>query len=94
MVVDKVKAINDLPYEDPLKSKQLLYLKVTEEVTTLKALKNVFSKYPGEVKIVLYYEHSKKTLQLSEQYAINASEECMVKIKAIIGEENIVLKTY
>lgn len=92
MIVDKILNLNTLPDKEQRNEKQVLYLKVTEEKTNLKALKSIISMYAGEVKIVLFYESSKKTLALPEQYSVNASEECLSKIKNIIGEENIVLK--
>lgn len=73
-----------------------LYLKIYNTHTNqkqLQALKTILKKHPGIVNVVLYYETTKKTIQLSEEFCVNASENCLNELIAVLGKANVVLKT-
>lgn len=55
-------------------------------------LKNVLRTYQGSSPVYVYYEHTKKTVQLQREYWINPTESCIQLLKNIVGEKHVVVK--
>ncbi|KAB2338816.1 DNA polymerase III subunit alpha [Cytobacillus depressus] len=73
----------------------VLYLKITKENENpeiLHRLKKIFTENQGNIQIVLYYESSKKRIQLGEEDSVHPTEEFMSKLKKILGEQHVILK--
>ncbi|WP_027410176.1 DNA polymerase III subunit alpha [Anoxybacillus tepidamans] len=74
---------------------QALYIKISPDhirYGKLSVLKEALKKYRGHVPVVLYYEKDKKTIKLSEEYHVNASNECLEELREIFGYSYVVLK--
>jgi DNA polymerase III subunit alpha len=77
------------------KQEQTLYLKLETEYQSaqhLQELKKILSQETGNTGIVLFYEGSKKTVRLDNQYQIQPSEFLLGKLKAFLGTNNVILK--
>ncbi|PWA11121.1 DNA polymerase III subunit alpha [Pueribacillus theae] len=69
-----------------------IFLKIEQKhqnQKTLTLIQHVLKKHPGDFPVYLYYEEEKRVRQLSKQYSISASNECLNEIKMLIGEKNI-----
>lgn len=74
---------------------QVLYVKVVSDhmrTGKLAALKQTLQNYHGHIPVVLYYEQERKTVKLSEEYHVNASNECLSELKKLLGDSYVVLK--
>ncbi|MBS4191588.1 DNA polymerase III subunit alpha [Bacillus sp. FJAT-49705] len=93
-IIDKCEdvkaAIEEEENKDPV-----LYLKITKEnenTEVLHFLKKLFGENEGNIQVVLYYESTKKSIRLGEEDMVNPSENFIQKIKASLGENNVILK--
>ncbi|MRX71744.1 DNA polymerase III subunit alpha [Bacillus lacus] len=72
-----------------------LFLKASEEVQQsgkLSEVKRILKKYSGRVAVYLYYENSKKTIQLPSEFHIQPSQACLEELKGLLGSDHVVLK--
>jgi DNA polymerase-3 subunit alpha len=93
-VVQKVKSMDELKASH---TEKILFLKIGthhENQETLAKLKQLFTHYQGDTEVVLHYEESQKSIKLPQEFHINPVGECIEKIKEVIGDENVVLKSY
>ncbi|MHC0037378.1 DNA polymerase III subunit alpha [Pseudoneobacillus sp. C159] len=77
------------------KPKSVLYLKLEESQQSnkvLQQLKELFRKNHGHTSIVLYYEKSKKTVLLDEEFSIKPTGYLLDQLKNILGLDNVILK--
>ncbi|WNS74571.1 DNA polymerase III subunit alpha [Bacillus sp. DTU_2020_1000418_1_SI_GHA_SEK_038] len=77
------------------KKDPVLYLKITKEnenPDTLHYLKKLFNENEGKVQIILYYESTKKRIRLGEEDLVNPTEEFIIKLKGILGDQHVILK--
>ncbi|RSL32958.1 hypothetical protein D7Z54_13115 [Salibacterium salarium] len=78
-------------------SDDILYLKIEskdKEVKTAETIKQILKKYPGGVKVCLYYEEENKVVQLSDKFRFDASETPLNELKNVLSEEFVVLKKH
>lgn len=79
--------------EDLNRPKETLYLKIVNETGEIhKKIKELIKKHKGSSNIVLYYEHSGKSLRLGSKDGVNPTEKCVFEFKQLLGDENVVLK--
>ncbi len=74
---------------------RILYLKIDHNhanPTQLIELKRILKTYPGNSKVVLYYEEKKQSVQLSDDFRITASKPCLEALDEMLGKGNVVLK--
>lgn len=74
----------------------IVYLKIGGNHSTpkeLTQLKGILRKHPGNVRVILYYEEKKKIVQLSDDYKLTPSNQCLEALKSILGKGNVVLKS-
>lgn len=72
-----------------------LYLKINKEREShqfLLSLKEVIQQYKGPVGIVLFYEKSERSIRLGSADRINPTNECLEKLRNLLGGQNVVLK--
>lgn len=92
-VVQKIKGIRELKEEISI----CLFIKITEEKHTgpdLRTLKTILVNNKGTSPVILYYEKTGRTIQLSYRHWINPDERVIGKIKELFGKENVVLKKW
>ncbi|MCT8137392.1 DNA polymerase III subunit alpha [Anaerobacillus sp. CMMVII] len=73
----------------------IVYLKIDQERSTqthLVKLKETLKKYPGKVKVILYYENKKQSVELSDDFTISASDQCIDELSQMLGKANVVRK--
>ncbi|WP_246941164.1 DNA polymerase III subunit alpha [Bacillus pinisoli] len=93
-IVQKVQTMEELKGTYREKS---LFIKIEpglENQNKLEELKQLFTEYHGNTEVVLYYVETKKTIRLPQPYHVNPVNECLEKIKEVIGDKNVVLKAY
>lgn len=72
-----------------------LYIKIDPEqiaAGTLFALKELLQKHHGNNPVFLYYEQEQKMVKLSEEYNVELTDECIAALKALLGDDHIVVK--
>lgn len=71
-----------------------LYVKFIDENErdALNQMAQLAQSYKGSVPIIVYEERRKQSYQLSSQYHVNGTEECMQTFKELFGADNVVLK--
>ncbi|MBM6617480.1 DNA polymerase III subunit alpha [Bacillus suaedaesalsae] len=75
---------------------QVLFIKIEpkyENSETLFTLKQLLSQHHGDTEVVMYYEENQKTIKLPKNFHVTPTEQCMSKIRDVIGEKNVVLKS-
>ncbi|RBW71480.1 DNA polymerase III subunit alpha [Bacillus taeanensis] len=88
VIANKAIALEEL-YQ---KRKKKLYLKIEHtpyQTKTLQKLKEILVDYPGNQDVVLYYENENKARQLPADHAVLLTDECMNKLKSLLGEKNV-----
>ncbi|MGG3955869.1 DNA polymerase III subunit alpha [Bhargavaea massiliensis] len=72
-----------------------VYVKIDKQhaaPTLLQQLKNVFITHRGYAPVILYYEAERKKVQLSHEYAVSPTDECIHQLIALLGDGNVVVK--
>ncbi|MEH7390063.1 DNA polymerase III subunit alpha [Bacillus sp. JJ1474] len=93
-IVQRCEEVN-AAIEKEEKKDPVLYLKITkenEDPDILHYLKKLFNENEGKVQIILYYESTKKRIRLGEEDLVNPTEEFIMKLKEILGEQHVILK--
>ncbi|OIJ12404.1 DNA polymerase III subunit alpha [Anaerobacillus alkalilacustris] len=93
LILKKVVDVTTLQKKQKLES--VLYIKISNEYASQKKLiqlKQVIKRYQGNVKVILYYEEKKQSVQLSDEYKISATKLCLEELYTILGRENVVVK--
>jgi DNA polymerase III subunit alpha len=90
MIVSKAMAVKTLKTNNIETS--ILYLKIDHNhanQTQLIKLKETLKKYPGNMKVILYYEQKKQSVQLSDDFKISASTQCLEELFQMLGKANV-----
>ncbi len=93
-VVENILDIESLPENDE-NDYQRLFLRIEkkhEQEGILLKLKEKLLRYPGKTGVILYYEGTKKTVDLSTGYSIDSTKECIEILENLLGKKNVVLK--
>lgn len=75
--------------------RQCVYIKITadhERPQLLQQLKQLLKSHPGPLPTILFYEHDRKVLELSKEYALKPSPELFTCIEAIFGSGAVRVK--
>ena len=94
LIVSKVIDVKSMKQHQAKNS--ILYLKIAQNHTNstqLTKLKGTLKKYPGNIKVILYYEEKKQSVQLSDDFNISASNQCLEALFEMLGNSNVVLKS-
>jgi DNA polymerase III subunit alpha len=95
LIVKNVQSIDELKsIENDTTS---LYLKIEpthKEGTTIQQVNTILKKYQGSTPVIIYYVDEKKTYKLQRDSWINSNEECLTRLKQLLGEKNVVLKKH
>lgn len=93
IIIKKMHDINAL--QEMVQNSPKLFLKIEKdniEYGNLLNVKNILKSFPGVCKVIIYYEHENRTIQLPDEFSINSSSGCVSQLKKILGEGNVVLK--
>jgi DNA polymerase-3 subunit alpha len=72
-----------------------LFLKIETQYVdyeNLASVKKVLNNFPGICSVIIFYEHDHRKIQLPEEYSVDPTTKCLLRLKSIIGERNVVLK--
>ncbi|WNF36041.1 DNA polymerase III subunit alpha [Bacillaceae bacterium IKA-2] len=89
------KAIDIKSLSKKIENKIILYLKIVQDKSSsmqLIKLKENLKNFPGNVQIILYYEGKKQSIQLSDDFNVTPSNQCLETLYLMLGKENVVLK--
>jgi DNA polymerase-3 subunit alpha len=77
-----------------VEKKQRLFIKLSERNSeeSLKKVKETANTFPGNTPIIIHAVETRQTYQLSKAYHINPAADCIHKLRAYFGEENVVLE--
>ncbi|ADU31472.1 DNA polymerase III subunit alpha [Evansella cellulosilytica] len=94
VVVEKCTTISLLKSKKAKGTEPTLYLKINalHEKKGLTALKKELEMSPGNVSVIIVYERTKKALHLSEMWNVSADERLLLKLRSLLGKENVYLK--
>jgi len=93
LIINEIFTIDEI--EELIDQKEFtLFIKITghTNMNISYTIQQTIAQYKGHTKVVLYYEEEKKAVQLSEQYYVNPSLNCLTMLKKLVGDENVVLK--
>ena len=85
LVVDEVAPLGGTDNKPPA----TLYLRITEGKSVPKALTEALSRHPGHHPVRVVYAETNKVQQVPRELFVNASEECIGELGALIGEGNV-----
>lgn len=93
VIIKKVMDISTLQEIAQNSSKLFLRIeKAYSQYGNLFEVKDVLKNFPGFCKVIIYYEHENRTIQLPEEFSVNPNNRCILQLKKILGEKNVVLK--
>jgi DNA polymerase-3 subunit alpha len=72
-----------------------LYLRISSNHQTpaiLEQVKSALLEKQGKIPVILYYEQTKQTKHLSDEYRVKADESSINTLKKILGYNNVILK--
>lgn len=77
------------------KRQRALFLKIADEASEkqkLLEIKKVLQDYPGSIPVFIYHERKKKAVKLPETFGVQPSEQCLNRLRALLGERNVALR--
>lgn len=90
-----VQAFDHIQMVEKQNNHQKVFIKIENHISAyekIAQIKKILRSFHGNSPIYIFYEETKKTVQLQRDYWIRPSEECIQLLKQIVGEENIVVK--
>jgi DNA polymerase-3 subunit alpha len=58
----------------------------------LEQVKSEIEKTPGQHRVILYYEESRKTIALAQKYAVHLNKAFVESMRMLLGENNVMIK--
>ncbi|MGV3488682.1 MAG: DNA polymerase III subunit alpha [Tuberibacillus sp.] len=89
LVIQKIRDLADITITGRL------FLRISSKEGSsalLNRLKKSMDKYRGNTDVLLYYAKEKQTIQLSRTHAVEPTTACIKELKAILGDENVILQ--
>lgn len=90
LIIDEATSIKELRAN----AFDKLYLKVDkfqQESGKLHQIKNILKQYPGTTDVYIHYAEEQKTVLLPKEWSAKLSEECLKKLKLVLGAKNVVI---
>ncbi|MCQ6273422.1 DNA polymerase III subunit alpha [Bacillus sp. V3B] len=75
-------------------TKSTLFIKITAEQETvekLQTVKGILERYPGTNQVIIYYEHTQKSIRL-EELRVDPNKQCIDELKKVVGNGHVFLK--
>jgi DNA polymerase-3 subunit alpha len=91
LIVDKVALLKALTLHEERK----LYLRISssaQDPAILEQVKDLLLANTGTVPVILYYEQTKQTKHLTDEYRVTANQSFLLNLKEMLGEANVILK--
>ncbi|MFA9558728.1 DNA polymerase III subunit alpha [Evansella sp. AB-rgal1] len=95
LVLDKCALISSLKQKQAEAQQPKLYVKISfvhEKQGALEELKILLEEDPGEIPVILVYERTNQAKYLSEMWNVSGSDRLLLKLKALLGKKNVILK--
>ena len=95
LIAEKLTDVNEVK-KKPVDKQQILYLKITQNYASneqLFQLKNILKKYSGQIKVILFYEAERRYIELSDDFSVSGSNQCLEALCNILGKQNVVIKS-
>lgn len=92
LIINEVTSIKGLKEQTAFEK---LYLKVEkshQETGKLHQIKAILKQYPGTTAVYIYYAEDHKTVMLPKEWSAKLSEDCLKKLRMILGAKNVVIK--
>ncbi len=93
-IVQKVVSVRELK-DNVSEQMKTLYVKIPAEMQTpaiLIKLHSIFEKYPGQTRIILYYEKENKMIKLGDKKRVEPTDTCLKEISGLFGADCVKLK--
>ena len=93
IIISRAMKLKDI---SPKKVKETLFLKIEphhHEKGVLEDVKEVLRNHKGNTPVVVYYSQIEKTVKLGQDWLINTDSDCILTLKNLLGESNVVKKT-
>ena len=93
IIISRAMKLKDI---SPKKVKETLFLKIEphhQEKGVLEDVKDVLRNHQGDTPVVVYYSQIEKTVKLGQDWLINTDSDCILTLKNLLGESNVVKKT-
>ncbi|ARK31706.1 DNA polymerase III subunit alpha [Halalkalibacter krulwichiae] len=91
-IVEKAGPVSSLAGK---KERQTLYLRIVpeqEKLDVLEKVKHYLMTHTGPTPVILYYERTKQTKHLPQEYKINPTPSFLTGMKNLLGDENVILR--
>lgn len=95
VILEKCTKLSELRVKQAQATSPKLYIKISylhEKQNKLKEVKKILEGEPGNVSVILYYEHSKKVIHLSELWNVSGTDSLVMKLQSVLGKGNVILK--
>ena len=90
LIAEKLEEVNEV--KKKIVDKRILYLKITSKQAQLLQLKSILKKYPGEIKVILFYAVEDRYVELSDDFKVSGTNQCLGELCNILGKQNVVIK--
>ncbi|RST60470.1 DNA polymerase III subunit alpha [Siminovitchia terrae] len=93
-IVQRIVSVGELKHKVNKQSKTL-YVKIPTDLqapTILNKLHSIFEKYPGQTRIILYYEKENKMIRLGDKKRVDPTDTCFKEISELLGADCVKLK--
>ncbi|HHW37175.1 MAG TPA: DNA polymerase III subunit alpha [Bacillales bacterium] len=91
LIINEATSIKDLK----VNAFDKLYLKVDksqQQSGKLHQIKNILKQFPGTTEVYIHYADEQKTVLLPKEWSAKLSEECLKKLKLVLGAKNVVIR--
>ncbi|MBP3949751.1 DNA polymerase III subunit alpha [Bacillus suaedae] len=92
IIVDRIIPLNTLGGTSA--ENERLFLRITsgKSPELLNEVKKVLHQHKGSTSVILFYEQTKATKHLSDEYKVSPNEQCLIQLKQLLGEEHVRLR--
>lgn len=91
-LISEIFPLEEYLSEVEKKSKLYIQLRLVDKQEALNIISRVAKDHPGGTAPIVHEPDSKKTYQLSSEYNLDISKECIEKLTEKFGKENVVVK--
>ncbi|MGA9290846.1 MAG: DNA polymerase III subunit alpha, partial [Anaerobacillus sp.] len=93
IIIARAMKLKDI---SPKKIQETLFIKIEphhQEKGLLEDVKDVLRDHQGDTPVVIYYSQIEKTVKLGQDWLVNTHSDCILTLKNLLGESNVVKKT-
>ncbi|MGB8000920.1 MAG: DNA polymerase III subunit alpha, partial [Anaerobacillus sp.] len=93
IIIARAMKLKDI---SPKKIQETLFIKIEpyhQEKGVLGDVKEILRDHQGDTPVVVYYSQIEKTVKLGQDWLVNTDSDCILSLKNLLGESNVVKKT-